>query len=133
MVGVMTVVEDGRPAKSEDRKFKIRTQAGANDTGALAEVFLLRRFNHPEWRVPNLIVVDGSIAQINAAKSAMSRSNLDIRVVSVVKDERHKARAIMGDEKLAQENKSATQLLGRRPHVRGAISFQRLKHRLRDR
>src|SRR3989338_8210201 len=35
MVGVMTVIEDGQVIKSEYKKFKIRTQAGANDTGAL--------------------------------------------------------------------------------------------------
>src|SRR3989344_4231268 len=55
MVGVMTVVEDGTVAKNEYRKFRIRTQAGVNDTGALSEVFE-RRFSHPEWPYPNLLV-----------------------------------------------------------------------------
>ena len=47
LVGVMTVVSDGEPDKSEYRKFKIKTVAGANDTASLAEV-LERRFAHPE-------------------------------------------------------------------------------------
>lgn len=94
MVGVMTVVEDGEPNKNEYKKFKIRTQNNANDIGALKEV-LERRLAHTEWTYPNLIVMDGGKAQINAAQKAMARLNLDIRVVSVLKDERHKPKAIL--------------------------------------
>ncbi len=78
MTGVMVVVEDGEVSKNEYRKFKIRTQAGANDTGALKEV-LERRFRHQEWRFPDLIVVDGGVAQINVAKQVVTRFNLVTR------------------------------------------------------
>jgi len=94
MVGVMTVVEDGEVAKHEYKKFKIRTQAGANDTGALKEV-LERRLAHTEWPYPDLIVVDGDIAQLNVAGVVLRKMGLKIPVVSVVKDERHKAKAIL--------------------------------------
>jgi excinuclease UvrABC nuclease subunit len=96
MVGVMTVVEDGQVAKHEYKKFKIRTQSNANDTGALTEV-LERRFTHNEWQFPGLIVVDGSTAQINAAKKILNKIGVDIPIVSVVKDERHKPMNIKGD------------------------------------
>ena len=94
MVGVMTVVENGEVEKSEYKKFKIRTQTDANDTGALKEV-LERRLNHSEWPYPGLIVVDGGIAQINTAKAVLAKMGLKINVVSVLKDERHKPKAIL--------------------------------------
>ncbi len=93
MVGVMVVLEDGEFNKKEYKKFKIKTQTDANDTGALEEI-LERRFNHPEWMLPNLIVVDGSTAQINIAKKVLKDKNFKIDIASVVKDERHKAREI---------------------------------------
>jgi excinuclease ABC subunit C len=97
MVGVMVVLEDGEMAKNEYKKFRIRTQDNANDTGALSEV-LERRLAHKEWTYPNLIVVDGGVAQINATKKIILRTTLDISVVSVVKDEKHKPKAILGDD-----------------------------------
>ncbi|MEX2014221.1 MAG: UvrB/UvrC motif-containing protein [Parcubacteria group bacterium] len=94
-VGVMTVVENGELNKSQYRKFKIR-QDKNDDTANLREV-LRRRLNHPEWRLPNLVVVDGGAGQINAAQVVLYEAGLDIAVVSVVKDERHKAREILGN------------------------------------
>lgn len=93
MVGVMVVSEDWEFNKKEYKKFKIRTQSDANDTGALKEI-LERRFNHPEWTFPNLIVLDGGTAQINTAKKVLKERNLKINIASVVKDEKHKAREI---------------------------------------
>ena len=98
MVGVMTVVENDELARNEYRKFKIRTQKDANDTGALAEV-LDRRLAHPEWRYPNLVVVDGSRAQINIAEKVLAKIGMMTPVVSVVKDERHRPKGILGNRK----------------------------------
>jgi excinuclease ABC subunit C len=97
MVGVMVVLEDGEVEKSEYKKFKIRTQSDANDTGALKEV-LGRRLAHTEWPYPSLIVVDGGIAQINATKKVLANLKINIPIVSVLKDERHKPKAIMGEK-----------------------------------
>ena len=94
VVGVMTVVEDGELAKNQYRKFKIHDDKN-NDTANLKEV-LARRFTHPEWRFPNLIVLDGGKGQINVVKEVLKYAGLDIEVVSVVKDERHKAKEILG-------------------------------------
>jgi len=94
MVGVMTVIEDGEMVKSEYKKFRIRTQDGTNDTGALREV-LERRLAHREWAYPQLIVVDGGVAQLNVAKKLLKKMNVKIGVVSVVKDDRHKAKVIL--------------------------------------
>ncbi|MDR3519755.1 MAG: hypothetical protein P4L63_02625 [Candidatus Pacebacteria bacterium] len=123
MVGVMVVVEDGEVNKNEYRKFKIRTQADANDTGALAEV-LERRFGHTEWSYPSLVVVDGSIAQINATQKILRNIGLKIPIVSVVKDEHHKARAIMGDEKFGLKYKREILLANSEAH-RFAITYHK--------
>ncbi len=101
VVSVMTVVEDGESAKGEYRKFKIHTDK--NDDMANLKETLVRRLAHREWKLPNLIVVDGGVGQINAAKSVLKNAGLDIGVVSVVKDDRHKAREILGDKKHSRE------------------------------
>lgn len=89
VVGVMTVVEDGELNKSQYRKFKIKNDRN-DDTKNLQEI-LERRFNHLEWRSPDLVVVDGGVAQINVARGVTK-----IPVVAVTKDERHKAKKILG-------------------------------------
>jgi excinuclease UvrABC nuclease subunit len=127
MVGVMTVLERGELTKKEYKKFIIRTQTDANDTGALEEV-LSRRFRHLEWGLPTLVVVDGSVAQINIAQRVLNKYQFKIPVVGVVKDERHKARAIEGDEKIIIGNKQAILLANAEAH-RFAIKFYRAKSR----
>jgi len=94
VVGVMVVVEDGEYNKSQYRKFKIIEDKN-DDTRNLREM-LVRRFNHPDWAKPNLIVIDGGLGQINMARKVLKEINLNIDVVSVVKDDKHKAREIMG-------------------------------------
>lgn len=123
MVGVMVVVQDREVDKNEYRKFKIKTQTGSNDTGALLEV-LERRLAHKEWRYPDLIVVDGSTAQINIAQSVLSRNNVLIPIVSVVKDESHKARDIKGDGKIIQKYKKEIILANSESH-RFAITYHK--------
>lgn len=127
VVGVMTVVMDGELDKSQYRKFKIRTDKN-DDTKSLKEI-ISRRLGHPEWRFPNLMVVDGGKTQINAAKSVLVQSGLDfIEVVSVVKDERHKAREILDDlgkpyRKVAHQKEI---LLANSEAHRFAINYHRL-------
>jgi len=123
MVGVMVVLENGEVAKNEYKKFKIRTQDNSNDTGALAEV-LERRLAHKEWIYPDLIVIDGGVAQINATKKILSRLNLDIPIVSVVKDEKHKPKAILGDEKIIAKYKKEILLANSEAH-RFAIAYHK--------
>lgn len=95
MIGVMTVIENGEVKKSDYRKFKITGFLNANDTGALAQV-LRRRFKHSEWKFPDLIVVDGGRAQLNTAHKVVKELAIKAKIVSVVKDERHRAREIFG-------------------------------------
>ncbi len=125
MVGVMTVIENGEVNKNEYRKFIIRTQDGANDTGALEEV-LSRRLRHTEWGLPSLVIVDGSTAQINVAKRVLNRYQFDIPIVGVVKDERHRPKAIVGDESIIKTYKKNILLANNESH-RFAITFHKQK------
>lgn len=92
-VGVMVVGYDGEFDKNEYRKFKISKEAN-NDVGGLREI-LARRFSHPEWKFPELIVIDGGLGQINAAMETLQNLGITIPIVSVVKNDSHKADRIL--------------------------------------
>ncbi|MHB1330941.1 MAG: UvrB/UvrC motif-containing protein [Minisyncoccota bacterium] len=119
-VGVMVVVEDGELVKSQYRKFKIKVDKN-DDTNNLREI-LTRRFNHSEWDFPQVIVVDGGIAQINAAKKVVR--DQDVKVMSVIKDEKHKARGILGDEDVKKDWEKSILLANVEAH-RFAIGYHR--------
>ncbi len=122
VVGVMTVVEDGEINKSEYRKFKIKEDPGVNDTKALKEV-LSRRLAHIEWRFPNLIVVDGGVAQKRAIEKILQDNGVRIPVVSVVKDDRHRPKEILGDKKWLKYEREI--LLSNSEAHRYAIGFHK--------
>jgi excinuclease ABC subunit C len=86
--GSMIVFEDGIADKNSYRKFKIKTIAGSDDIAMLKEV-LTRRFNHPEWERPDLIIMDGGKGQVNAALSILKKLSLAIPVIGLTKDQRH--------------------------------------------
>ncbi len=122
VVGVMTVVEDGEVKKSDYRKFIIKDNPGVNDTKALSEI-LTRRLGHIEWRFPDLVVVDGGVAQLNIAKKILFQNKLDIPAVSVVKDERHRPKQILGDKKLLKYEREI--LLANSESHRYGINFHK--------
>jgi excinuclease ABC subunit C len=96
MIGALVVLEDGQCNKAEYKIFNIQSVDLANDTAALKEV-LVRRFAHREWQYPNTVVIDGGKAQLKVAKETLDliKGAERIEVVSVVKDETHKAREIL--------------------------------------
>ena len=98
-IGVMVVVENGRPDKKEYRTFRIKgTTPGksANDDIASLKEILSRRFAHPEWPYPRAIVVDGGATHKKAAESTLAELGIGIPVTAVVKDERHRPREVLG-------------------------------------
>lgn len=127
MVGVMTVVLDGEVEKKEYRKFNIKGFDASNDTGALGQM-IERRLGHPEWSMPDLIVVDGAKPQINITESTLGRYGVRLPVVSVVKDEFHRPRGILGDQKMGQQYEKQILLANSEAH-RFAIGFHREKRR----
>jgi len=121
MVGVMTVVEGGEAKNYEYRKFKIQSQKGSNDTGALKEV-LERRLKHQEWQYPQIIVVDGSTAQKNAAEHVLRKNSILIPVAAVVKEERHRPIRIVAAKKLLEMYENDILLANAESH-RFALAF----------
>jgi len=95
--GSMVVFSGGESNKNEYRKFKIKIGQGqANDIGMLKEV-LERRFKHTSpqpspykgeggnWPLPDLIVIDGGKAQLNAAVRILKKRRLEIPLVAISK------------------------------------------------
>lgn len=126
-VGVMTVMEDGEIKKSSYRKFILRDTKKGDDVGGLKEI-ITRRFKHDEWKAPNLIVVDGGKNQINQARKIIADLDLKIPIVSVVKDEKHKPKNILGSSKTFGKYEKDILLVNNEAH-RFAIEFYRQKHR----
>lgn len=127
-VGVMTAVSDGALDKNKYRKFRLRLPHGGDDLAALIEV-LRRRFSHREWAFPDLVVVDGGVTQKNTAEKVLHEFKVDIPVAAVVKDEHHKARHILGEQRIVHDYHREILLANAESH-RFAIRYHR---RLRDR
>ncbi len=123
MVGVMTVVNNGSAEKSEYRKFKIKGFTSSNDVGALREM-LLRRFAHTEWLYPNMIVVDGSLAQKRTAEKILNEIGAVIPVVAVVKNEHHKPKALLGGKDYIKGREDAIVLANSEAH-RFSINYHK--------
>jgi excinuclease ABC subunit C len=81
----MVVFVNGRPDKSQYRKFKIKTVAGQNDVAAQRET-VSRRLNHEEWEYPGLILIDGGIGQLNAVRPLLNAKKYKkIRLIALSK------------------------------------------------
>lgn len=83
-VGSMVVLTQGEIDKSQYRKFKIKITGKPNDVGMHREM-LGRRLKHSEWRVPDLIIIDGGRGQVRGAKLEIINSKLDIPVYGLAK------------------------------------------------
>ncbi len=115
MVGAFVVIEDGELNPKEYRTFNIKGFTASNDAGALGEV-ISRRLNHPEWQIPNLIIADGNQIQKNAIEKELKNKGLKIPVVAVVKNDKHKAKAIIGDVDLIKKYKKQILLANAEVH-----------------
>lgn len=70
--GSLVVLTNGEVDKSQYRKFRIRVAGRPNDVGMLKEM-VRRRLTHPEWKLPDLILVDGGRGQARAVKLETTR------------------------------------------------------------
>ncbi len=93
-IGVMIVILGGVPSKKEYRTFRIRGVQKNDDIASLKEI-LSRRLGHPEWQLPQAIVVDGGTTHKKAAEGVLKAVGVNIPVVAVVKDERHHPREVI--------------------------------------
>ena len=84
--GSMVVFTNGLSDKSQYKKFKIKMENKPNDIAMLKET-LERRFNHPEWKYPEVILIDGGIAQLNVAINVKKNlpAGKQVKVISIAK------------------------------------------------
>ncbi|MCR4690083.1 MAG: excinuclease ABC subunit UvrC [Lachnospiraceae bacterium] len=110
-VGSMVVFEDGKPRRSDYRKFKIKTVEGPNDYASMKEV-LTRRFTHgleeraqrrekkladaygSFTKFPDLLLMDGGRGQVNICLEVLQELGLSIPVCGMVKDDHHRTRGL---------------------------------------
>ena len=98
-VGSMVVFQDGKPARNDYRKFKIKTVKGPDDYKSMKEV-LTRRFKRALESsagfdiYPDLIMMDGGKGQVNIALEVLEELGLSIPVCGMVKDDNHNTRGL---------------------------------------
>lgn len=88
---------DGKPNRSQYRKFKIQPMPTMDDTASMHQVIERRyaRLLQESLPLPDLILVDGGKGQINAAKEALAALKVDIYVAGMVKNDRHQTSVLM--------------------------------------
>lgn len=111
MVAGMVVFENGRPLKKAYKRFNIKEQEYQNDYGSMREV-LRRRLMHiveqdgDEFfnRTPDLILLDGGTGHVHAVEPLLRELGLDIPLFGMVKDDKHRTRAIAAGGREIQIN-----------------------------
>ncbi len=100
IVAGMVVFEDGRPKKSDYKRFKLEGLADQDDYGSMRQV-LQRRFSHYKAedtgfeQAPSLLLIDGGITHANVALEVLQELELSFPVFGMVKDDRHRTRALV--------------------------------------
>ncbi len=120
IVASMVVFEDGKPRKSDYKRFKIEGLGGQDDYASMRQV-IKRRFSHYQAgdkgfeKAPDLLLIDGGIAHANVAVEALKELALTMNVFGMVKDDRHRTRALVtpeGSEIAIDRNQSVFALIG---------------------
>ena len=137
IVASMTVFIDGRPLKRDYRHFKLKDMVHADDYGSMEQV-LTRRFrryldgDEKFGDLPDLLLIDGGENHAKVAVRVLEEAGLSIPVFGMVKDDRHRTRALVdpaGGEIGIQQIPAVFALVGRIQEEthRFAIEFQRLQ------
>lgn len=82
----MVVFINGDSSKKDYKRFKIRTKHTPDDFHMLKEV-MVRRLKHPEWGIPNLMVIDGGKGQVSSVLEILLKSEYKIPVIGLAKRE----------------------------------------------
>lgn len=99
----MVVFEEGKPKKSDYRRFKMRTVLGTDDYASMAETLSRRaaEYEKPDAagsfaQKPDLILLDGGRGQVSAVQAVLAGTRLaDVPLFGMVKDDHHRTRAIV--------------------------------------
>ena len=143
-VAGMVVFKNGRPLKSAYKKFTIKTVTGQDDYGSMCEV-ISRRIDRYQTathettdgfeRLPDLIFLDGGKGHVNAVKHLLQERGFDVPVYGMVKDDKHRTRAIAkdGGEIAINSNRAAFTLISsiQEEVHRFAIGYHRQKRKMK--
>ena len=134
----MVVFADGRPLKRDYRRFQVRTTAGPDDYGAMAEVLerRLRRYLEGDEKfapLPDLLLIDGGAQHAHVAEEVLAGLGLSVPVLGMVKDDRHRTRALVtarGQEIGIRQFPALFALIGRVQEEvhRFALAYHHQKH-----
>lgn len=103
MVASMVVFENGRPLKRDYRRFKIKDLTGPDDYASMEQV-LTRRFqryldgDEKFGNLPDLMLIDGGENHVKIARRVLDDFGLDIPAFGMVKDDRHRTRALVAPD-----------------------------------
>jgi excinuclease ABC subunit C len=120
IVASMVVFKDGKPAKGQYKKFKLEGLTNQDDYGSMRQI-LLRRFEHFKSgdkgfdEAPDLLLIDGGVNHANVAVDALEQLGLTFPVFGMVKDDRHRTRALVtpdGREIRIDNNQAVFSLIG---------------------
>lgn len=103
-VSAMVVMEDGKINKSLTRRFRFDNISTQNDVLVTKETILRRMRHNLKGKkglgdFPDLIIADGGINQINAIKETLKVLNLSIKVLGLVKDDKHKTKSLIDENR----------------------------------
>ena len=120
IVASMVVFQEGKPRKSEYKKFKLEDMDGQDDYGAMRQV-ITRRFRHYLEQdkgfaeKPDLLLIDGGITHACVAVEALAALQLCFPVFGMVKDDRHRTRELVtpeGETISIENNQAVFSLIG---------------------
>ncbi|MBQ9852320.1 MAG: excinuclease ABC subunit UvrC [Ruminiclostridium sp.] len=103
IVAAMTVFEDGKPKKNAYRFFKMKDLSGPDDYASMEQT-IRRRFRRDQdgderfAQRPDLLLIDGGDTHAAVARRVLTEFGLDIPVYGMVKDDRHRTRALITPE-----------------------------------
>ena len=116
-VGVMVSFINGEPCKKLYRKFKIEGQDSKDDIKSMEQVIYrhYKRVKEDNGKIPNLILVDGGLTQVKAARKVVDELHIDINVFGLYKNNKHQTEGVIdcNGEKYIIENKNLFFLLTR--------------------
>lgn len=103
IVASMVVFQDGKPKKSEYKRFKIKDMENQDDYASMRQVLMRRFQDYIDGKsgftdMPDLLLVDGGIAHAQIAVDVLRGFNLQIPVFGMVKDDRHRTRALINPD-----------------------------------
>ena len=135
IVASMVVFEDGKPKKKDYKRFKVEALTEQDDYASMAQI-IRRRFSHYKDNdsgfetAPDLVLIDGGVAHARVAAEALDQLGLQMNVFGMVKDNRHRTRALVtpdGDEIAIDSNQMVFSFIGniQEETHRFAITFHR--------